>query len=531
MSSSRPHSTPVWQSNSRARATIVFLLVGAIFLVVPHVTGQISHLQAAGRSLEQGDAARAESEARLALDNSETRPLALAMLGTIRLQQSKYTESVDFLNQALTLNPKLVGARTTLGDAYIFVGKPALARKCFQEVLRTDPRNFNARYDLFKLEAAQRNFKQSLETAHPILSQLVTSDEGITILASDYSALGGLEELVALVPRWRNLEAPAVEFALDFGSLLLANGMKAEAAEVFDGAERQMPPHPVSSIALKLGRAFLALGRLYQAEVNTQRALSIAPDCVPCYMTLAAVAEKENRTEKALSFLVEARKLAPNDPEVLFQFGRICLMRDLLDDAFAALTKAVDLQPDNDTYLYTLGSANIGKRNLSKAMEIFEQLQRKHPNDPSLIYAIGAVYFLQADYSNAEAFLKQSLALQPNQISPAYYLGLTYSTNGQIDRAISVFREIVQTHPDHAPSLIKLGSLLARVQQLEEARQNLERGVALDPDSVEAHYQLGLLLRRMGRREEGDAQLAESKRLGEAQRAQKDLRLRLLLPD
>src|SRR5262245_57130345 len=103
MSSSRPHSTPVWPSNSRARSTIICLLAGAMCLVVPRAMGQISHLQAATTFLEQGDTARAESEARLALHSAETKPLALAMLGTIRLQQSKYTESVEFLNQALTL--------------------------------------------------------------------------------------------------------------------------------------------------------------------------------------------------------------------------------------------------------------------------------------------------------------------------------------------------------------------------------------------------------------------------------------------
>jgi len=500
-------------------------------LVAPRATGQISHLQAATTFLEQGDTARAESEARLALHNAETKPLALAMLGTIRLQQSRYPESLEFLNQALALNPRLAGARTTLGDAYIFTGKPALARKCFQEVLRTDPGNLNARYDLFKLEAAERNFKQSLEAAHPILPQLVTSDEGISILASDYSALGRSQDLAALVPRWRDLQAPALEFALDFGSLLLANGMKAEAAEVFDGAERQLPAHPVSSVELRLGDAFFSAGRLDQAEQHTQRALRTAPDCLACDMTLAAIAERQDNTEKALSYLVDARKLAPNDPEVLFQFGRVCLMRDLLDDAFSALTKANELKPDNDSYLYTLASANIGKRNLTKALEIFQQLLRKHPNDPGLTYAIGAVYFLLADYPNAEASLKQSLAAQPNQVSAPYYLGLTFNAVGDTDQAISVLRDVVEKHPDHAPSLVKLGGLLAKAQRLDEARQDLERALALDPDSVEAHYQLGLLLRRMGRREEGDAQLAESKRLGEAQRAQKDIRLRLLLPD
>jgi len=492
---------------------------------------QTNRIQAAVNLLSQGDPAKAEAEARVALHSPSTKALALAMLGTIRLQQAKYNESVQFFNEALALNPKLLGARTSLGDAYIFIGKPALARKCFQEVLRQDAGNEMARFDLFKLEAAQRNFQRSLEVATPMIQQLLTSDEALSILASDYSALGQKNQLAALVPHWREIQAPAVDFALDFGGVLLANGFSNEAAEVFDRAEERLPVHPTSSVALRLANAFLAVGHLDQAEKNAQLALSVAPNCLECNQTLAAIAVRQDNTEKALSYLVAAKRQAPDNPEVLFQFGEVCLQRDLLEDALPALTKAVELRPDNDAYVYALGSANVGKGNLPKALAIFRQLLRKHPNDAGLDYAIGAVYFLQADYSSAEASLKQSLAEQPNQISAEYYLGLTYSVTGELDRAISIFRDLVKNHPQHAPSYIKLGGLLAKTQQQDEALQVLQRGVELDPDSVEGHYQLGLLLRRVGKKEEGDAQLAESKKLGETQRAQKDVRLRLVFPD
>ncbi len=523
---------PMRQLPSWPRFVIRALLVWAVFCsAAACLSAQVNHLQASATLLEQGDSAQAESEARLALRNTNTKPLALAMLGTIRLQQAKYTESVQFFSQALALNPKLLGARTSLGDAYIFAGKPVFARKCFEEVLRADPTNLNARFDLFKLEASEGNFQLSLDVARPILPQLFTSDEALSILASDYSALGKKDELADLATHWRNLETVSAESALDFGTVLLANGLTSDATGLFEDAEKHLPQPPLSRVALRLGNALLAVGHLDQAEKNAQLALSIDPNCTACYQTLAAVAERQGNSEKALASLVAARRLAPEDPEVLFAFGRVCLERDLLEDAFAALAKAVELKPENDEYLYSWASANIGKGNLPKALAIFQQLLRKHPNDPNLTYAIGATYFLQADYSNAEASLQQSLAARPDQVPAAYYLGLTYSTAGDLERAIALFQGIVKSHPQHAPSFIKLGGLLAKTQQQEEARQALERGVALDPDSVEGHYQLGLLLRRMGKRDEGDAQLAESKKLGEAQRAQKDIRLRLLLPD
>jgi tetratricopeptide (TPR) repeat protein len=492
---------------------------------------QTSHIEIAAQLLTNGDTAQAEVEARKALQSPSTRALALAMLGTIRLQQGKTEESTKFLEQALALNPRLLGARTTLGNAYAFSNKPDLAAKCFREVLKVDPGNFAARFDLFKLEASRRNFQQSLDIGAPVMSRLLESDEALVVLASDYGALGKKEQMADLVAHWQKLPQPEDQAALDFGNTLLVYGMKAEATEVFQGEEARLGPHPSPPLALKLGNAFLSLGLLGEAERNAQRALSLAPDCVACYQTLAQIADRHDNSEKALAYLVAARKRAPEDPEVLFEFGKVCLERNLVDDAFSALSKAVELQPDNDSYVYALGSANVGGGHLPDALALFQRLLQKHPLDASLTYAIGAVYYLQAKYGEAEASLKESLAVQPNQVAASYYLALTYDAIGDDDRAIPVFRELLKSNPQHAPSYVKLGGILLRAHQYEDAQQNLERAIALDPDSVEAHYQLGLLLRRLGKPAESDGEFAESRKLESAQRAQKDVRLRLLLPD
>jgi len=492
---------------------------------------QTSHIETAVQQLNNGDTVQAEAEARKAMQSPSTRALALAMLGTIRLQQGRTQESTTFLVQALALNPKLVGARTTLGNAYAFGGKPDLAAKCFREVLKADPDNFDARADLFKLEASRQNFERSLDVAAPIMPQLLKSDEAMVVLASDYGALGRKHELEGLVANWQQLPDPSDEAALDFGSTLLAYGLKAEATKVFQGEESQLQAHPAPTLALKLGSAFLNLGLLDQAEKSAQLALSLAPDCVACYRTLAQIADRQDNSEKALAYLVAAKKRAPSDPEVLFEFGKVCLERNLVDDAFSALSEAVKLQPDHDSYVYVLGSAHVASGHLPDALALFQQLLKKHPHDAVLTYAIGAVYYLQGKYSEAEASLKQSLATQPNQVAASYYLGLTYDAIGDDDRAISFFRELLKSNPTHAPSCVKLGGILLRAHQYDDAKQNLERAVSLDPDSVEAHYQLGLLLRRLGKSAESESEFAESRKLEAAQRAQKDVRLRLLLPD
>lgn len=506
----------------------VFLLV---LVLVAATYAQTSQIEVAAQLLSSGDVVHAEAEARKALQDPSTKALALAMLGTIRLQQGKADDSIKFLNQALALNSKLVGARTTLGNAYAFAGKLDSAAKCFRDVLSADPGNLNARFDLFKLEATRRNFQQSLDVGAPILPQLVSSDEGIAVLASDYGALGKKQELGKLVGHWQKLPEASDDAALDFATTLLANGMRPEAASVLEQEEKRLEAHPQSGAALRLASAFVELGALDRAESSAQLALSQDPQCTACYQTLAQISERQNNSEKALSFLVKAKQLAPQDPEVLFEFGKVCLERNLLEDALPALSKAVELKQENDSYVYVLGSANVGKGRLPDALELFQRLLRKRPDDALLNYAVGAVYYLQNKYSEAEASLKKSLATQPKQIPAAYYLALTYDAIGDDERAIPIFRDLIKDNPEHVPSYVKLGGILVRQHQYEEAERDLQRAVSLDPNSVEGHYQLGLVLRRLGKAAESETQFAESDRLETEQSAQRDVHLRLLLPD
>lgn len=492
---------------------------------------QINHVEVAARLLSQGQLDQAETETRKALGSPDTRALALAMLGTIRLQESKYDESIGFLTQALTLNPRLPGARTSLGSAYLLQGKLELARKSFQEALRLDPGNVNARFNLAKVEASIHNFQQSLDAAGPIVPQLKGTEDGLLLLATDYGALGRKEKLKGLVGDWKGMSAASPEASLDFGDLLATYGMSAEAREIFEGQETKIADQRSSTLAYRLGRSYLALGALDRAETNLQLALTLDPQCVVCFQGLAEVAEKEGNTEKALAHLIAAKKMDPENPEILFEFGKVCLQRNLLDDAMPALTKAVALKPDQEPYVYVLGSAYVAQHDLPKAASLFGELLQKHPKDPVLNYAMGSVYYLQHKYAEAEASFKESLRAQPDQIAASYYLGLTYDAIGQDDQAVTIFRDLVKNHPEHAPSYVQLGSILLRQHQYDESQKDLERAIALDPRSVEAHYQMGMLLRRLGRTAESDDQLAESRKLEGERRAESSLHLRLLLPE
>lgn len=513
--------------------TFQSLLLRAAFcvtlLLIPSAAfSQLEHIQAAGRLLDEGKLPEAEAEAQQALNDANTRPLGLAMLGTIRLQQNKFAESEHFLTEALRLNPGLIGARLTLGDAYAMQNRLGDARKTFQEALEKAPSNFDARFHLAKVESSLSNFPRSLEIAKPIELKLKGTDDGLLLLATDYGALGKKEDLIGLFEAWQHLSAPSDAVAVDFGSVLANAGLQDQAKEVFTKAEENIISQASAPVVFKLAQGYFAIGSLDRAEEYFALALRLDPGCSDCDLGLGQIAEKNGGDEKALSYLIAAKKLDPENPAILFEFGKICLRHDLLKDAIPALKKAAELRPDRDDYVYELASADVGQGNLTEAESLLMRLLKKHENDASLLYALGTVYYLEAKFGNAQSLLTHSLAIHPDQPAALYYLGLTYDTSGDDTKAVAIFQDLLKRHPDHGLAHVKLGTILVREHKYDEARQNLEKAISLLPDSGEAHYQLGVVLKRTGNDAESEREFAEARKL-ESERPR--VRMQLLLPN
>ena len=492
------------------------------------VFAQLNHITAAAQLLSQGQKEEAEREVRLAMGDPTTHALALAILGTIRMQEGKYQESTRFLTEALKLNPHLSGTWTTLGACYVLQSKPGLANESFEKALKLDPSNNQARYDLAKLEASLHHYQKSLDIARPLVPQLLKSDDGLLILAADYGALKKKEELIGVVHDWQDLPSHSDESSLEFGQLLMSYGMASEAKAVVEAVESQSAGHVSWTVAWKLGKIYLGLEDLDRAERNFELALSLNPACAACDQGVAEVSDRQGNTEKALAYLLQAKQLQPEDPEILFEFGKICLKRDLIEDALSALGKAASLKPDDDRYVYVLGSANVARGNLAKAASLYEGLLQKHPGDAVLKYTVGTVYYLQGKYTAAESAFKQSLEEQPDQVGAAYYLSLTYTHLGRNDEAETLLRDLVKTHPQYAPSYVKLGTILAAERHYAEAEEYLERAISLDSGSAQAHYQLYLLFKLLGKPGEAQQHYAEWQKLQANQSGRPHLELHLL---
>jgi len=506
-----------------------FLCTALILWVSPALADSRQALQSAAELVEQGHLDEADQQAHLALSDPRTRAAACSVLGTIRLQQKRIPESVNFFKEAVRLEPRLIGARLSLAEAYMAQGKQPAAAAMYRRVLELDQSNAAARFALARIESEKGDYRQSLKVAKPILPELKKAPEGLMLLATDYLKTGDRGAAEDLSKDWIRLHEVPVDWSIRFALLLANGGATNEAIDVLESARKQSAPS--YELAFNLAGLYLLNNNPTLALSQYDVALSSKPESIPTLRQAATIAEKQGHLERSLSYWMRAKKIEPDDPEILLSFGRVCLKMDLLDDAESALTRAAELRPDDPVYLYTLASAKVGKKQYDAAQSIFEKLEQKQQHDSQIQYALASVLYLEGKVAEAATHFTESVRLQPHQLASYYYLALIARDQGNESEAIEKLEKLLQQYPEHAPSREALGELLMSARRYPEAENNLQKAVQLNPKSVKANYQLGLLLSRMGKKGEADKQLGFAKTLRTEDEANSRLQLRLLEPE
>jgi tetratricopeptide (TPR) repeat protein len=486
-------------------------------------------LRKAADLVQQGNLDEADKQAVIALSDPATHATACSVLGMIRLRQKRLPESITYLREAIRLEPHLIGAHLMLAEVYLTQGKTEPAFEVYRQVLKLDASNTEARMALARSEGEKGNYQQSLTLAYPALAALRKFPDGLYLLATDYLGIGDRNAAAALANDWARLPDVPEDWSVKFALLLARGGAVRESIQILEPLKKAGAPS--FQLAFNLAGVYLLGHDFTRALDNYDLALQNDPKSLTALRQAAATAEQHDELERSLSYWVRARKIEPDDPEILLGFGRVCLKMDLLEDAEPALTRATEMRPDDPKYQYTLASAEVGKKQFIVAEKIFQQLVENTPRDPQYQYALGSVQYLEGHLADAGAHFAESIRLLPQQSASYYYLALIARDQGREAEAIEELRSLLRRYPNHALSCEALGELLMSTRQYSEAENNLQKAVRLNPKSVKANYQLGLLLSRTGRKEEADKQLEIAKSLRAEDEATSRLQLRLLDPE
>jgi tetratricopeptide (TPR) repeat protein len=474
----------------------------------------------------RGDLADAEIAARKALNDASTRPVAYAILGGIRLQEKNYVEAATFLEEAVQLDPRLIGAHLNLANTYVLQAKTSQASAQFLEVLKLAPSNFDARVGLAQIERERGQYAASAQWTEPIEERLRATEDGLVLLISDDLELSSRRaQVAALVGDWLHVDHPSSAPSIALAGMLASHGQSDHALAILKDAEERNGPS--KDLYVALGDAFAHRGDLVSASANFKLALDLDSGCVSCLYELARIFEQTSQLEEGWQSITLAHEQSPDNPDILFALGRLSLETNRIAEAIDSLKEAHGLRPSEASYRYVLASAYIAEKDYKDATTLFESLLAEKPDDPTLNYSLGATEYLESQLGDAEKHLDASLSVDPSQIAANYYLGLVKQEQGKLQDAERIFVSLTSQHPDHAPSLLALGEVYAGERKYPEAQAALEKALQRDPSSVKTHYQLGMVLARLGKTEAANKEFATVKTMNKQEDQQTEL---VLLP-
>ncbi len=122
-----------------------------------------AHINAGALYFEKGDLARASEHLKASLDLDTANAGAWFTLGQVEAKQEKYKASISALTTSLKFAPKDVDTRMFLAATYKDAGQDAKAIAEYQEVVKLDPDNYIAFYNMGNIYQDQKKFQQAIK--------------------------------------------------------------------------------------------------------------------------------------------------------------------------------------------------------------------------------------------------------------------------------------------------------------------------------------------------------------------------------
>jgi predicted O-linked N-acetylglucosamine transferase (SPINDLY family) len=315
-------------------------------------------------------------------------------------------------------------------------GKLADASRMYQDVLKLQPRHFDALYLLGfahlqrgDFEQAERMMGRALEINPSSLDALHYRGMALQNLNRHAEALASYEKALAARPG-------LVEITLARGTALSQLGRHAEALVAYDSVVAARPDLP-AGWALR-GNALLEQHRNEEALQSFDRALALRPDFADAWRHRALALMQMGRVLEAVDSLERALQLRDSDVEAWIELGHLLMRLNRHAQAAAAYDRALNLRPGDVHALYNRGNVLSILKRYEEAMRDCERVLAIEPDYP---YARGVLVHSRLQCCDWRSYdedrQKISLALQTGKrvISPFNHKALSDSASEQLQCA------------------------------------------------------------------------------------------------
>ncbi len=339
------------------------------------------------------------------------------------------------------------------GKALYGEGNYEKARLEFKNVLKIDPKDPGARYELARVMEKLQNWKGAV---------------------GNY--LGAIK-----------LEPAHVDARVRLGQIYLAGKATDKAGEMAEAAYELARDNP-DVLALRSG-VKAQQGDLEDALAEGLRALEIAPEHVNAIAITASVYIKSGKRDEAIATLKDGIGRNPDSTALRALLAAVYIRQGKGDQAAALLGEIVSLEPDNLAHRVRLAALYSGLGRLEESEKALRAAMAAVPESVPAKLALVDFLAKKRGKAVAEKELLTLIEREPKEYTLRFGLARLYEAAGEVEKAKEVYQDIIamgESSPQSLQAKNKLASWLVRQNKLDQAGALVSEVLKENPRDFEA---------------------------------------------
>jgi len=285
-----------------------------------------------------------------------------------------------------------------------------------------------------------------------------------------------------------------------------------------------------------LAMSLSELGRYTEALPGLQKGFHQSTDPAVrrmCGLQLARAYTDLQRDSKAVEVALELNRLYPEDPEVLYQTGKV-----YGNLAYLTMHKLAQVAPESVWRHEAAAEAFESQGANESAIPEYREVLALDPHRPGIHYRLGRTLLARSvktksekDAAEAAKEFEQELQQEPSNANAAYELAELHRNAGELDDAQKFFEMALKYYPNFEEAHLGLASVLMFAHKPELALPHLQKAIALNAKNEVSWYRLVQVEGALGNVREQQKALAEFQRLRSHKASQQAAARELFSPD
>jgi tetratricopeptide (TPR) repeat protein len=404
-------------------------------------------------------------------------------LGTCYMATNNISKAIFNYMLALDINPKSAMTYFNIGSAYQIQQNHQKACEYLRKAVELDEdESFIA--SLAMSETKLGEYKNALNH-YKQLALLCPSKENYKYnMVTCYEALGELDTAIKMLEEIVYINPKFILPAQKLATLYIKTNQLIKAKDIYD--KILLKNKVTAEIIHQYAILSSSLCDTDTAEKMLKKVIKMNPNIAKAHKDLGIIYLNKRLFDYAREEFQTALQLAPNDFEILFEYGNFLYSISENVEAERYYQEALEIDPDNVIALTFMALNKLVLNQLDESYEYIMKAVKVEPHHEYVQFCAGRILYARKDFEEAKRYLIKAVEQNPD-IETQNTLALTYFELGEYPQALNILKNIDSKRPKSISVLMEIAKCYEKMNDNNSALEYLDKVVSIFPDDEDAH--------------------------------------------